>query len=289
VNASLLPLTAAEYHADPCIRPSLSNSIAQILIDQSPAHAWLKHPRLNPSYESESESRFDIGSAAHMMMLERRIDGIVIVDAPDWRTKVAKEARDAARANGQFPVLRYQFEKMEAMTIAGRQFLDTTELAGILETGSAEQTVTWDENGTFCRCRPDLLSSDKRIVLDYKSTENAEPEAFIRQIARMSYDMQAEWYVRGIKELTGTEPAFIFLAQEISPPYACSLIALSNAYRVIGQEKVRRAVAIWNSCMASNKWPSYSNRISYAEPSPWQMIEELEPESNTETDDAISD
>ena len=285
MNATLLPLTAAQYHADPAIRPSLSNSIAQILIDQSPAHAWLAHPRLNPNYEPAEDSRFDIGSAAHMMLLERRIDAIVIVDAADWRTKAAKEQRDAARANGQLAVLRYQFERMEQMVIAARQFIDTTELAGILETGAAEQTLMWEQDGALCRCRPDLLAAGNAVMLDYKSTENAEPEAFIRQIARMSYDLQAEWYVKGGKALSGSEPTFVFLAQEIMAPYACSLISLANSYREVGKSKVSRAVAIWNKCVRDDSWPAYSTRIHYAEPTSWQLTDELEvkkPQSDDE-------
>ena len=285
MNATLLPLTAAQYHADPAIRPSLSNSIAQILIDQSPAHAWLAHPRLNPNYEPTEDSRFDIGSAAHMMLLERRIDAIVIVDAADWRTKAAKEQRDAARANGQLAVLRYQFERMEQMVIAARQFIDTTELAGIFETGAAEQTLMWEQDGVLCRCRPDLLAAGNAVMLDYKSTENAEPEAFIRQISRMSYDFQAEWYVKGGKALSGSEPTFVFLAQEITAPYACSLISLANSYREVGKSKVSRALAIWNKCVRDNHWPAYSTRIHYAEPTSWQLTDELEvkrPQSDDE-------
>ena len=66
-------------------------------------------------------------------------------------------------------------------------------------------------------------------ILDYKTTENAEPETFIRQIGRMSYDLQAEFYVRGGKAVIEREPIFIFLAQEISEPYSCSLVGLANS------------------------------------------------------------
>jgi PDDEXK-like domain of unknown function (DUF3799) len=277
-------ITAEQYHADPAPDASLSSSIAKILLDQSPMHAWMAHPRLNPNYKPDENARFDLGSAAHMLILEKRIDGIVIIEAKDWKTKLAKEQRDAARANGQFPVLRYQFEKMEAMAIAANQYLETTELVGILENGSIEETFIWEEEGIYCRCKPDVLAADKRIILDYKSTENAEPETFIRQIGRMSYDLQAELYVRGIKYCTGIEPTFIFLAQEITAPYACSLIALANSYREIGKTKIARAMRIWKSCLKSNQWPAYSNRISYAEPSPWQMIEDLSANSDDSVD-----
>src|ERR1700677_1036911 len=96
LEQGIFNLSAEAYHADPCPTASLSSSIAGILLDQSPSHAWLAHPRLNPNYVRESaDSRFDLGSAAHMMLLEQREDRIVRVSADDWRTKAAKEARAA--------------------------------------------------------------------------------------------------------------------------------------------------------------------------------------------------
>jgi PDDEXK-like domain of unknown function (DUF3799) len=289
LQSGIHSLPAAQYHADPCPEPSLSNSIANILLTQSPLHARLAHPRLNPNYQPEESSRFDLGSAAHMMLLERRTDQIVIVNADDWRTKAAKEARDLARANGQTPVLTRHYDLMNEMAAAAYGFIATTELNGIFELGHAEQTVIWQEGATWCRARPDLLLTREQhahhhVVLDYKTTENAEPEAFIRQIGRMSHDLQAEWYVRGVKSVTGQEPVFVFLAQETSPPYACSLVSLANAYRAVGQSKVSHALTLWMACTQSNKWPSYSTRIHYAEPPAWDLAALDEPK-NTSTED----
>lgn len=275
-------LPAPQYHADPCPRPSLSNSIANILISQSPLHAWHAHSRLNPNYQPDESSRFDLGSAAHQLLLERRSDGIVIVEAADWRSKAAKELRDQARAEGKFPILAHQYEAADSMVGAALRFIDTTELAGIFTLGMPEQTIIWNEGSSWCRCRPDLLSPDYRICLDYKTTENAEPEAFIRQIGRMSYDLQAEWYTRGIKTVTQVEPVFVFLAQETTAPYACSLISLSNAYRAVGQQKVERALGLWGRCVETDQWPAYSSRIAYAEPRPWDLAE-LEESQSTES------
>lgn len=282
MNATILPLSAAQYHADPAMRASLSNSIAQILVDQSPAHAWLQHPRLNPNYQAESNSKFDMGSAAHVMLLERRDDCIVRVNADDWRTKAAREARDTAQACGQYAVLERQYADIEMMVKAARDFVNDTELKGILESGEAEQTVIWEEGNIWCRIRPDLLSADRRVVLDYKTTPSANPEAFIMQIGRMAYDLQAEFYTRGIEDLTGLEPTFVFLCQETSPPYACSLVALSATYRKVGQAKVVRAMQLWSECMTTGAWYSYSNKIAYAEPKPWDLIRAETVEAETE-------
>lgn len=274
IDSGIYDLPADRYHADPCPTPSLSSSIAKILLDQSPQHAWHAHPRLNPAFEREHDTKFDIGTAAHQLLLERRHDGIVIVNADDWRTKAAKEAREAAWANGQTPMLAYQYDKANLMVAAAQQFVATTELSGIFELGVAEQTVIWQEGDIWCRCRPDLRwlhGVGLHIVLDYKTTECAEQETFIRQIGRMRYHIQAEFYTRGVKTVTESEPVFVFLAQETSAPYACSLVGLSNAYRAIGQQKVERAIGLWKHCLSTQDWPSYSTRIAYAEPPAWDL------------------
>jgi PDDEXK-like domain of unknown function (DUF3799) len=265
-------LTAEQYHADPAHVPSLSSSIAHILLEQSPLHAWLAHPRLNPNYAADTDSRFDLGSAAHLMLLERRSDRIVRVDADDWRTKAAKEMREAAQAQGQYAVLERQYGDLERMCSVAREFVAASELGDILETGDAEQTLIWTENGVNYRCRPDMMSKDRVVILDYKSTASAAPEAVGRQIGRMGYDLQAQFYSRGVEIVTGQLHAtFVFLFQEITPPYACSLMSLSNAYRAIGQDKVARATRLWQECLRSNQWPGYRNEIHYVEPKPWDL------------------
>jgi hypothetical protein len=274
---------AATYHADPCPRPSLSNSIAHILIEQSPAHAYLAHPRLNPAHTRESDSRFDLGSAAHSMLLEPHKDPIVIVDADDWRTKAAKEQRADAQAQGKYAVLARQYADIQSMVTAARVYLETTELAGILDSGDAERTLIWNEGETWCRARPDMMSADRRVILDYKSTASAAPDFIARQIGRMGYDLQSEFYLRGHHAITGREDsAFVFLFQEITRPYACSLVSLSNAYREVGQLKAKRTLDIWEKCMRTKHWPGYDSRVLYLEPKPWNLVD-LETDTQEES------
>lgn len=285
MQQGIVNLSAEQYHADPAPTASLSSSIANILIDQSPHHAWLAHPRLNLQYEREEESKFDLGSAAHMMLLERREDKIVRVQADDWRTKAAREARDAARLDGQVPVLERHYGAIVAMCTAAQDYLLTTELGDILATGDAERTVLWQEGQLWYRCRPDLLSADRRVILDYKSTTSAAPDFVAKQIGRMGYDLQSQFYTRGVRAVTGREDTvFVFLFQENTPPYACSLISLSNAYVEVGNLKVARAMTVWQQCIAKNNWPAYTSRILYAEPKPWDLMQ-AEELGKTEEDD----
>lgn len=272
MTARLLNCSVAEYHADPCKVASLSSSIAKILLEQSPLHARLAHPRLNPHYAPEEKEDFDFGAAAHAMLLERTSNNIVWCEFNDWRKNAAKEARAAARKSGKLPILVHYQQVLAAMVAKAHEFIRDSELAGILDSGTAEQAIVWQEGPTYCRARLDLLSVGHDVVLDYKSTENAQPDMFIRQIGRMSYDLQAEFYTRGMKAINGKEPRFVFLVQEKTAPFACSLVALSNAYRAVGIGKVQAAIQLWGQCMSTQSWPGYSTQIHYAEPSPWQLL-----------------
>ena len=84
-----------QYRADPCPQPSLTQSIAKVILDHSPLHAWHAHPRLNPRFVQDEEKKFDIGNTAHALLIGRG-KSIAVIDADDWRTKAAKEAREAA-------------------------------------------------------------------------------------------------------------------------------------------------------------------------------------------------
>ena len=281
MQRGIFNLTSEIYHSDPCPTASLSSSIANILLDQSPLHAYLAHPRLNRLYQRESTSRFDLGSAAHMMLLERREDRIVRVQADDWRTKAAKEARDAAQADGKYAVLERQYADIVALCRAAQDYLNDTELADMLATGAAEQSCLWQSGPHWYRSRPDLISADRKVILDYKSTASAAPEFISRQLGRMGYDLQSEFYSWGHEVVTGIKPAFVFLFQEITPPYACSLVSLSNTFKEVGGLKLNRAVNIWEDCLETNNWYGYSNKILYAEPAPWEAAE-LQTDINTQ-------
>lgn len=269
-------MSAQEYHSDPVILPSLSASVASILLTQSPRHAALAHPRLSLAYQPDEDSRFDLGSAAHALLLENDGSKVCVIEAADWRTKDAKAKRDEARANGLFPILAKHNFAVTAMVKAAREFVETTELAGIFTRGKPEQTIVWQEGTSWCRARLDWLTDDHSLILDYKSTESAQPEQVIRQIGRMGYDIQSEFYRRGLAAVRSGKvdlPAFVFLFQEITPPYACSLVALSNAYVEIGQRKIADAIDRWQQCLQLGQWPGYSTAIHYAEPAAWQIAE----------------
>jgi len=256
-------MPAADYFAI----DALSNSIAKIGLSRSWFHARQSMKGGMRAFSDE----FDLGTAAHELLLEGSAARICIIDAENWRTKAAKESRDKARSDGMTPILAKHNRALTEMVDQARMFVDKTEFAGIFMRGRAEETLVWHDEGLRCKSRMDWLTDAGDIIMDYKTTENAVPEQFGRSIAKYGYDFQAEWYSRGIEAVTNSRPLFIFLAQESSYPYACSLHSLSNAYQEIAQAKVQRAIDEYRACLEFDEWPAYRTDVHYQEPTSWAL------------------
>ena len=267
----IYPLGAEEYHTDPCPAPSLSASIAHILLSQSPLHAWFAHPRLNPGYAHEEKEIFDRGTAAHAYLLQGE-PGFEIIEADDWRTKAAKEARAEARLAGKVPLLAKHWDAVVAMTDTANVQLDAFgDRPRPFDDGKPEQSLIWQDDGIWCRARADWLHDDYRTIDDYKSTgASAHPDVWTRGPLFAGADIQAAFYLRGLKALTGHDAQFRFVVQENFAPYALSVIGLDPAVLMLAEKKVRLALELWRRCLESNRWPGYPTVTCWAELPPWE-------------------
>lgn len=256
-------IPAEEYHADPCPEPSLSASIAWKIIDRSPLHARTLHPRLNPDFEPENKAVFDLGSAAHNMVLRQDSwrEEIEIIDKPDWRTKAAKDARDEAHAAGRHPVLREQYENLDRMVSV---LEGNPQASRAFQNGKPEQSLFWQDpgSGIWMRCRPDFMPHDReKPYPDYKTTQDARPDRWDR---RYTLDhggvMRAAFYEEGFRRTLGVKaPVQYYVVQEIAPPYAVTVRVVDPESELmkIGRAMLRKAIALWAECLKRGEWPCY--------------------------------
>ena len=255
-----------EYVSDPCPEPSLSTTTAHLLLTRAPIHAWHAHPKLG-GHRDES-SRAEIGSAVHGALF----GGAALVYAPpelaDWRKKEARVFRDEARERGEIPLLDEQRAQIEAMAGPAREKL--VELG----VSDFERTLLWDDT-TWCRSRPDAMSEDRRLVVDYKTTTNADPSSWIRStILAGGYDIQAGLVLRGLQHLLGAgRREFLFLIQELEPPHCLSVIGLNPEWVELAARKVDLAIDRWAKCLATKHWPGYDTRVHYASPPTYALMD----------------
>lgn len=280
------------YIADKLLAvPSLSSGCAHTIDSVSPLHAWTKHPRLNPAQADDASKTSDIGSVAHDVLLEGGTDCIVVIDPEDypgqrggvpkgWTNNAIRAARDAARADNKYPILKDDAAAVTAMVNAAREFIERTQFRGIFDRAEAEATMIWQEGPIWLRARPDLLAHDRSVLLHYKTSKSkVHPGAFTRIIDGSGYDFAMMFYARGLAELEperGANTQHVILAQEQDEPYSCALFDLMPAKASIASGRVDRAITTWARCMASGKWPAYDTRVHSIEPKPWQLAEEEE-------------
>jgi len=272
-----------DYHADKLPEPiggvpSLSNSLAKVLLDRSPAHAYSAHPRLGGAgreWPAATLATFDRGKLAHKLLLGKGAE-IVVVDAEDWKTKAAREARDQARAAGKIPALRAPYdEAVKAAPI----ICDKLAACGVVLDGESEVQVAWHEriaDPVLCRGMLDHLVFDARkrtaTVYDLKTTADAKPESVSRSVVRYGYDTQRAAYSHAIEYLLGLEPAkidFVFIFAETAPPYAVLPGRLDATLHARGEERWSQAVDVWADCLRTGVWPEYARSIVEIEAPPW--------------------
>lgn len=284
-------LAELAYHADPCDRPSLSSSIAHELCSTSPAHAWLAHPRLNPDWRPTVSDSFDVGTIAHKLLLGG--DTVVeVLDVPDFRTKAAQEARDAARAEGKVPLKAEQWESVQAMVAAAREQIAAYPVdPPLLSDGRPELTLVWDDPaGVACRARLDWLRDDYRAIDDLKTAHDANPEKWTsRAMFDNGYDVQAAFYLRGVVHhmrhdlglVVDRLPEFRFVVVEKTPPYTVTVASLAPSAWFLAERKVDYALNVWRRSVESGEWPGYERRVAYAEVPAWEEQRFVEREARS--------
>jgi hypothetical protein len=260
------PMPMTDYLRDPCPDPSFSSGAARAIIERSPLHAWHDHPRFGAG-EDDCNNDMDVGTALHALFLERDISRIHAIDAKDWRTNAAKEERDAARAEGKIPLLKHQCENIPTIAEASWAAVERcTELNNIFDGSHIEQCCLWQERGTWCRARPDLVSADMKIILNYKTTPGtAAPSRY------QPDHLQAYHHAMGVKAETGSIPLCLWLVQETAPPYVASVLGMSPTLAALARSQWEYALGIWRECVAANTWPGYPDRVCWIEAKPWEI------------------
>jgi PDDEXK-like domain of unknown function (DUF3799) len=237
---------------------ALSASGAWLLAEECAAKFLWRSP-WNPLYMPEARTEFDIGVAAHLAVLEpqRQADSIVVIEAGDYRTMKAREARDAARAAGKVPLLPYQFDIVRAIAGSIRSHpIAAQAFAG----GDAEVTLTWPDpmTGIPCKARPDYLPAHGRWLVDLKTAASANPRTWRDQAYRLGYHARAAWYLDGAASVLGQTPQeYWFVTVEKEAPYLVSVISFDEEGLAWGRIANRNACERFARAAAANDWPGY--------------------------------
>lgn len=263
------------YHGDPCPEPSLSSSVLNVLIEESPSHAAHRHPRLNERRVPDAPGRdMQVGSVLHKLALGVGAD-IVVINAENYRTKDAQAQRDTALGNGKLPILAHEFKVAEALAHPMRQAIEA-HLGCSVDECLREVVVFWEEGGFWRRAMIDCITPDLMRLVDVKSTgKTANPRKLERHVFDMGYHRQAAFYTRGVDALDPSnvgrrEFAFIF-AEQGAPHVQSPPILLSESAAQLAREQVDLGCQLWDEALATNCWRGYGTRPVHVTPPPWVL------------------
>jgi hypothetical protein len=267
MSAQILNVTEAQYFADPCVRPSLTQSIAHTLVTESPRHAWLEHPRLGGNVDRVATNAMDEGAILHKLLLGAGAQFEMVV-ADDWRTKAAKDAREIIQAGGKIAILAHKFEKL---AFAAERIFKNAKDQGFPFGGHSEVAIEFTDYAdqwkrdreVLCRCRIDQFRDDHTIY-DIKKVASANPKDIARKIVEYGYDIQRVAYTRAYEQLFPDAVGrtdFVFLFCETEPPYEVVPARLDGYHHEIGQRRWNRALTLWDKLLTegSYPWPGYTD------------------------------
>lgn len=252
--------------------PSMSTGTVKALTTKSRKHAWWNHPRLGGA-PSSSSSASRKGTAVHREVFGGD-DSIVVLDFKDYRTKAAREARDAAEEAGKVPMLKHEWVDIEAAAEPAR---DALARIGV---GRCEVTHLSKVDGVWQRSRHDWIDTDLPIVIDGKSVSCADPVEWAKRVPMGGgYHWQAELGLEGLAQLTGIplrEWRWFWLLIEVEPPYCCSLVEADPAMLELAGEQIARARRLWRECLDTQQWPGFEINLANvyrATPTAWAQYD----------------
>lgn len=287
-----LQLTASAYHADThCPEPSLSSTMMKTLITETPLDAWCDSQRLNPNWEAPEDGDFDVGHAAHSLVLGTgsefvEIPGDVLGASGSIATKAAKEFIAEAREGGLIPLKPKHFDAVHAYADAVNTALKSIGIT--LDPARSELAAYAQLDGVWNRMQADNAPIGVNWLMDLKTTAGSvHPDELVKTVVNLRYDIPAVHYPQVWNAATGENRhmRFVFVSKPAGekkknrvPQVGMVELYDDGAMRVASDyaqdemysadwiadatHDVTRARGIFRRCLDTGEWPGYPMRTA---------------------------
>lgn len=246
--------------------PALNYSAAKSLL-KSP-----KHFQASLNREFEPSREMQIGTYVHEIVLEGKSPSYIVRPADiDFRTKEGKAWRDK---NAGREILSPDDDAAVRMAAdAVRKSADAQYLLG--RCPNREHGIVQTFGGIEIKGKLDAYGTDeagKPIIVDFKTTSNADPEEWGRKAFSLRYPMQTAWYQSLLALELGLDepPAYFWLCVETQEPYDVVIYQPPEEALEIGRAQMKHCVELYKTCKETGKWPGYSRGIIELEVPSWE-------------------
>lgn len=249
-------LTEKEYRS----HPAISRSELWRMNESPEKFKWFKdHP------PAPTESLL-FGQYIHALLLEpdKAAEDFRIMPELNLRTKEGRAVRDSLIDDCAERGITLVPAEMAAQAKEMVEKCHSDQEVMSLLDGAHEQEFFWTDEltGEECKCRVDCLTEidGEPVIVDYKSTNNADTFHFVRDMYKYGYHFQSAMYGEGVRINLGLPklPRFIFIAQEKKPPYAINRVEVTEDVIQLGYDKFREFIGTYHDCKEADTWFGYN-------------------------------
>ena len=217
------------------------------------------HYHYSRTHPQEATPAMKFGSAAHAWILtpdEAPDQVFVMPEDLNRRTKAGKEEYQNLLELHAGKTLISASESRRIAGMAATVNKHTAAREALEAAPHREHSCVWAHGATgmLCRGRPDAYGTD--IVVDLKTTADAQPDAFSRSVENYRYHMQAYAYLYGLYRLQAVKEStrFVFIVVEREPPYDVAVYELEAEDIVRGGELYALALQRLKACQGADSW-----------------------------------
>lgn len=220
----------------------------------------------------EHKKAYDVGTLAHALILEGGLDHLIVeVDADDYRTKAAREARDSAYAENKIPVNHSEWATMMQPIHGMQAAVYHHDIArDLLTDHDPEVSIFWEQYGVPMKARIDALHQSKGIAVDLKTVRSARPNDVRKQISDLGYYVQQQHYLNGLKAVTGFDMDWYFVTVGKEAPHPVSVHKMSPDALEQAQARIEYAIARYKQAQ-EHGWTGYT-AVYEQQLTPWERI-----------------
>jgi exodeoxyribonuclease VIII len=209
-----------------------------------------------------------LGSATHAAVLEPELFRKSYAHAPklDRRRKKDKEIWAKFLEDNKDKEILTAEEYDQCLEMQGAALVNPLVSAIVGDAGYTEMSFVWVDKDTDVTCKGRIDRFGRlyghSVIADLKTTENASPDAWVREVVKYQYHAQAAFYLDGLDTVSPVvERRFIWITLEKKPPYAVAIYEPDAATLEKGRRMYRNYLRQWVKCHETGVWPGYDAGI----------------------------
>lgn len=249
--------------------PGIVANLDRVQYDEAEGCHWstLKHLAKSPAlykhlieHPPEDKDAFRKGRAVHCATLEPQK---FASEFAIWTDGIRRgKAWDAFEVVNADKTILTEKELHDVRDIS-RAVLNNPLASSRIAKGDAEVSMFWEHEvikglSLPCKGRADFISDS--CIVDLKTTRDASPDGFAREVVKHSYAGQAAFYSDGYAKITGKRLPFIFIAVELEAPHIVTVFRIPDSVIAVGRAMYEGCLSTLALSNHENHWPGYADK-----------------------------